>query len=109
MDVTLIEGQPLSSQLKTKADDCFLSAGRTSALAANTMENDVQALFPPNHWRRTKKTSHQGIGHNKMVQVSMRGKSIGTQVNMTVKEVMSEGLHTDIEDARLLISTSTQT
>ncbi|KAL1420453.1 hypothetical protein MTO96_024277 [Rhipicephalus appendiculatus] len=86
LDVTLVEGQPLSLQLKTKTDDCYLSTGRTLAFSANTEEKDMQALFPPNHWRRTSKTNHQGIGHNKMVQVTIRGKSIGTQLCTSEEE-----------------------
>ncbi|XP_075729210.1 uncharacterized protein LOC119163459 isoform X2 [Rhipicephalus microplus] len=109
LDVTLVEGQPLSLQSKTRTDDCYLSTGKTSVFSANNKETDMQALFPPNHWRRTCKTSHRGIGHNKIVQVTIHGKSIGTQVNMTMKGVMSEGLQADIGDAPLSTSTSTQT
>ncbi|XP_054924534.1 uncharacterized protein [Dermacentor andersoni] len=58
---------------------------------------------------KTSKMCHRGIGHNKMVQVCIRGKSIGAQVNTTMKEVMSEGLQTDIPDMLVLTSASTQT
>lgn len=109
LDVTLVEGQPLSLQSRTRTDDWYLSTGKTSAFSANNKETDMQALFPPNHWRRTCKTSHRGIGHNKIVQVTIHGKSIGTQVNMTMKGVMSEGLQVDIGNAPLSTSTSTQT
>ncbi|KAH6922659.1 hypothetical protein HPB50_017468 [Hyalomma asiaticum] len=99
--VCIVEGQPSSSWLQT--------VELIQVSAADTKRKEMQELSPRSHRSKTNRTSHHGIGHNKMVQVCIRGRSTGTQVNMTMKEVMSECLQTDIPDEPLLTSTSTQT
>lgn len=110
LDVSLVEGQPLPSQLQTKTGSwCSPSGSTLVSAAADSKKKEMQELSTQSHRSKTNRTSHHGIGHNKMVQVCIRGRSTGTQVNMTMKEVMSECLQTDIPDEPLLTSTSTQT
>ncbi|XP_075525790.1 uncharacterized protein LOC142557666 isoform X3 [Dermacentor variabilis] len=112
LDVNLAEGQPSSLGLKaegvTKAYNWCSPNGKTLAFDADTRRKETQE-HPQLNASKTSKMCHRGIGHNKMVQVCIRGKSIGAQVNTTMKEVMSEGLQTDIPDMTVLTSASTQT
>ncbi|XP_050030779.1 uncharacterized protein [Dermacentor andersoni] len=111
LDVNLAKGQPSSLWLKdkgvTKAYNWCSPNGKTSAFDADSRRKTQE--HPQLNASKTSKMCHRGIGHNKMVQVCIRGKSIGAQVNTTMKEVMSEGLQTDIPDMLVLTSASTQT
>lgn len=112
LDVNIAEGQPSSLWLKnegvTKADNWCSPNGKTSAFAADSRRKETQEHTQLNV-NKTSKICHRGVGHNKMVQVCIRGKSTGAQVNMIMKEIMSQGLQTDISDMTMLTSASTQT
>ncbi|XP_049512882.1 uncharacterized protein LOC119431374 isoform X2 [Dermacentor silvarum] len=112
LDVNIVEGQPSSLWLKnegvTKADNWCSPNGKTSAFAADSRRKETQE-HPQLNVNKTSKICHRGVGHNKMVQVCIRGKSTGAQVNMIMKDIMSQGLQTDISDMTMLTSASTQT
>ncbi|XP_049518644.1 uncharacterized protein LOC125943396 [Dermacentor silvarum] len=46
-------------------------------------------------------TTGRSVGHDKSVQVHVRGISVGVQVNLTIKETKDEGLQVDIQDVPL--------
>ncbi|XP_070396077.1 uncharacterized protein [Dermacentor albipictus] len=110
-DINLAKGQPSLLWLKdgvTKAYNWGSPNRKTSAFDAGNRRKETQE-HPQLNTNKTSKICHRGIGHNKRVQVCIRGKRIGAQVNTTMKEVMSEGLQTDIPDMPVLTSASTQT